>query len=211
MPTFNLSRNYAAKLFLVDFLSYENGQMQNIPEPHRRRFLRCLHFSVPAAGLVSCLCGVVLVLSVFTTGVLSMGFVFIPVAVIGAITVLWLIVGGMIGSCIYQDTDSMGRPVTRIAMRRPTPGDVRRRADIVQSLPHVMAEGESDDRMCSICLSDTPPERVMLNCGHRFHENCIKDWMTRARFARCPLCRSGLSTPRPPIHQGDAAEIDHVV
>lgn len=190
--------------YLLCYLS----KLRKMREPHRRRFLRCLHFSVPAAGLVSCLCGVVLVLSVFTTGVLSMGVVFIPVAVVGAVTVLWLIVGGMIGSCMYHDTDSMGRPVTRVAMRRPTPGDVRRRTDLVLNLPHVVAEGETDDRMCSICLCDSPPERVVLNCGHKFHESCVKDWMTRARFARCPLCRSGLSTPRPPAPPGDAPELD---
>lgn len=134
-------------------------------------------------------------LSVLAVGALSMGAVFIPVAVVGAVATVWLIVGGIVGSCIYEDTDNNGRPVTRIAPSRPTPMAVRRRAALVSQLPHTEV-GDTDERTCSICLCETPPERVVLNCGHKFHETCVTSWMTRARFARCPLCRSGLNTPR---------------
>jgi hypothetical protein len=57
----------------------------------------------------------------------------------------------------------------------------------------------------------------VLNCGHMFHEDCVKEWMTRARLARCPICRSGLASPRvdsvgsnsQPLHQslGDTSAV----
>jgi hypothetical protein len=173
-------------------------------ENGRRRLQSCLHCSVPTAGLLSIVCGALLIISVLTVGALSMGAVFIPLAAIGAAATLWLIVGGMIGSCLYQETDTNGRTVTRIAPSRPTPIAVRRRNAIVSQLPHVSSSQDSE-QACSICLCETPTERVILNCGHRFHEDCLNAWMSRARFARCPLCRSGLTTPalRPAI--GDAA------
>jgi hypothetical protein len=173
-------------------------------EASRRRLQTCLHCSVPAAGLISILCGTLLVISVLTVGVLSMGAVFIPVAVLGGIAVLWLIVGGLIGSCIYEDTDEAGRRVTGIAPSRPTPFAARRRAAFVSQLPHVESVDEGE-RTCSICLCETPPGRVILQCGHKFHEQCISSWMTRARFARCPLCRSGLTTPQVRPATGDSA------
>ena len=142
-------------------------------------------------------------LSVLAVGALSMGAVFIPVAVVGAVAIVWLIVGGIVGSCIYEDTDNNGRTVTRIAPSRPNPIAARRRAALVSQLPHT-AIVDGDERFCSICLCDAPPERVVLNCGHKFHEPCITSWMARARFARCPLCRAGLTTPRPRPSSGDS-------
>jgi hypothetical protein len=170
----------------------------------RRRLESCIHCSVPTAGLVSILCGTLLVISVLTVGVLSMGAVFIPVAIVGGIATLWLIVGGLIGSCFYSETNAAGQTITRFAPPRPTPVAVRRRTAMVAQLPHVSSVDESE-RTCSICLCDIPPERVVLNCGHKFHENCISTWVTRARFARCPLCRSGLTTPPVQRAPGDIA------
>jgi hypothetical protein len=174
-------------------------------ENNRRRVQSCIHCSVPTAGLISILCGTLLVISVLTVGVLSMGAVFIPVAIIGGVATLWLIGGGILGSCFYQDTDARtGQVVTRIAPSRPSPYTARRRAAMVSQLPHVETS-DGEDGTCSICLCESPPERVVLHCGHKFHEQCITGWMTRARFARCPLCRSGLSTPRLEQPTGDVA------
>lgn len=174
-------------------------------ENNRRRIQSCIHCSVPTAGLISILCGTLLVISVLTVGVLSMGAVFIPVAIIGGIATLWLIGGGILGSCFYQDTDAVtGQVVTRMAPQRPSSYTARRRAAIVSQLPHVQAD-QGDDSTCSICLCDSPPERVVLPCEHKFHEHCISGWMARARFARCPLCRSGLTTPRLEQAAGDVA------
>lgn len=40
---------------------------------------------------------------------------------------------------------------------------------------------------CSICLSDTPKEIIILNCNHSFHEECINEWKKKKSI--CPLCQ----------------------
>jgi hypothetical protein len=159
----------------------------------RRAFGKFVQVSVPVAGLVACACGIILVLGVVSAGVLSVMGVFIPCAIIGGISGLWLIIGSMIGNCMFDEESPEAAP-TRRFRTRPSTYAVQRRMDVVQRLEHVNDTHESE-RTCSICLCETPPERVVLPCGHKFHENCVKEWMTRARFARCPLCRGGLSTP----------------
>jgi hypothetical protein len=41
-------------------------------------------------------------------------------------------------------------------------------------------------KTCSICL-ETNNESVRLPCGHFYHENCIKTWLTKKSL--CPLCK----------------------
>lgn len=142
-------------------------------------------------------------LGVLTAGALSFVYVFIPCAIIGGISTLWVICGAIIGNYSGREDDGTGRPASR-TRSRPTAVAVRRRVDILDHMRHLDAVPPgSDSKTCSICLSESPPQRVLLNCGHMFHEGCVKEWMTRARFARCPLCRSGLNTPEIPQSAGD--------
>jgi len=41
---------------------------------------------------------------------------------------------------------------------------------------------------CSICLDDdnNKNRKRKLNCGHKFHFNCIEHWLQNNN--RCPLC-----------------------
>ena len=39
---------------------------------------------------------------------------------------------------------------------------------------------------CSICLDDNSLRKRKLNCGHKFHFNCIEQWLKNNK--RCPLC-----------------------
>ena len=41
---------------------------------------------------------------------------------------------------------------------------------------------------CSICLDndDNNDRKRKLNCGHKFHFNCIEQWLHNNK--RCPLC-----------------------
>jgi hypothetical protein len=167
----------------------------------REGISKCVQISVPVAGLVVCACGIILVLGVVSAGVLSVLAVFIPCVVLGGVAGLWLIVGTLIGSCVFEeDASSQTLGIPSRARVRPSGGTVRRRMEIVARMQHVPSVGSDEDsRTCSICLSETPPDRVILNCGHKFHENCVKEWMSRARFARCPLCRAGLASPLPPL------------
>ena len=48
----------------------------------------------------------------------------------------------------------------------------------------------NDSQQCSICLSDvnvTDNDKLILNCGHMFHKDCIKNWILVHKT--CPLCR----------------------
>jgi len=54
--------------------------------------------------------------------------------------------------------------------------------------------GDEVVKECSICLLElrTLKESHYLNCGHRFHQTCIKDWLSRQNS--CPVCRETVST-----------------
>lgn len=53
--------------------------------------------------------------------------------------------------------------------------------------------GEDLPRTCPICIdafdADSPIRET--GCGHVFHEECLQDWLRRART--CPLCREDLA------------------
>lgn len=44
---------------------------------------------------------------------------------------------------------------------------------------------------CPICL-DSTNEHVGLACEHRFHHDCIREWIQRGRRT-CPVCRADIS------------------
>lgn len=46
------------------------------------------------------------------------------------------------------------------------------------------------DEICVICLANmTNNEMKYLNCGHAFHEECLRQ-LRRHRDNKCPTCRS---------------------
>jgi hypothetical protein len=45
---------------------------------------------------------------------------------------------------------------------------------------------------CSIC-HNAIDEGVSLSCGHPFHDNCIREWLT-SRSVRCPSCNYDVRT-----------------
>lgn len=53
---------------------------------------------------------------------------------------------------------------------------------------NVVKKLEKDDDKCMICLGDyTPSEKIVrLPCGHHFHEECNKEWLTTN--PKCPYC-----------------------
>jgi len=60
---------------------------------------------------------------------------------------------------------------------------------------------------CPICfepLTNDTNVRIALPCGHRFHEECIRQSLTSTR-GRCPLCRRDVTNMRyPSIQQAQA-------
>ena len=42
---------------------------------------------------------------------------------------------------------------------------------------------------CSICLEEmVRGDEYFLECGHSFHERCIKQWFCKCGHRRCPIC-----------------------
>ena len=52
--------------------------------------------------------------------------------------------------------------------------------------------GELIDDECSICCENIVIGRELKNCGHRFHEECLKKWVRgqKGTHRNCPNCRN---------------------
>ena len=49
---------------------------------------------------------------------------------------------------------------------------------------------EMEDKECSICMEDiTPTNGGYMDCGHPFHNHCIKQWFDEIKVT-CPMCRT---------------------
>lgn len=42
--------------------------------------------------------------------------------------------------------------------------------------------------ICSICIEPLKEDVISLNCKHKYHKGCIKEWLTINNL--CPLCRN---------------------
>jgi len=46
---------------------------------------------------------------------------------------------------------------------------------------------------CVICLSEMIADVYELNCGHKYHFNCIGQWFSKT--PNCPICRQAVTGP----------------
>ncbi|MHA1988673.1 MAG: RING finger domain-containing protein [Promethearchaeota archaeon] len=46
---------------------------------------------------------------------------------------------------------------------------------------------------CPICLVKFENNKFILKCGHKFHKQCLKRWVTISPI--CPLCRENIYDP----------------
>lgn len=59
-----------------------------------------------------------------------------------------------------------------------------------------------DEERCSVCLAnlndnDEHPEIMQLECGHKFHKNCIVNWFrSQTSNGNCPLCNDNPHNPQ---------------
>lgn len=61
---------------------------------------------------------------------------------------------------------------------------------------------------CTLC--GHPPEdtkNVTLDCGHVYHENCVKGWMMTSYSAKCQACRAEISNKHADESANDAAPV----
>ncbi len=54
----------------------------------------------------------------------------------------------------------------------------------------LIPEADCDKEVCAICLEEDYDEKIVLDCGHKYHKLCISHVVTF-----CPLCR-GCTVPR---------------
>jgi E3 ubiquitin-protein ligase ATL10/75/76/77/78 len=91
-----------------------------------------------------------------------------------------------------------GRLILRLlALRRHSPSTNKQQvgattepasSPIVFSAQTRLARAEAE---CAICLSDFidgERVRVLPNCGHGFHANCVEEWIVQR--SSCPTCRA---------------------
>ncbi|GAU13733.1 hypothetical protein TSUD_348370 [Trifolium subterraneum] len=75
-------------------------------------------------------------------------------------------------------------------------------ASVLKSLPVSVFNSKEEDGLdleCSVCLSEVVEGeklRVLPQCNHRFHIDCIDMWFQS--HSTCPLCRTTLATATPP-------------
>ena len=48
--------------------------------------------------------------------------------------------------------------------------------------------GSNDDNLCPICLETLDNNIITINCGHKFHFECLNGWKNEGKNT-CPLCR----------------------
>ena len=68
----------------------------------------------------------------------------------------------------------------------------------------IVEEGDDEhsDNICSICLCEIEDGDIVgdIPCGHNFHKDCLKVWLTKSNL--CPFCRqaniASSSSPSPP-------------
>ena len=72
-------------------------------------------------------------------------------------------------------------------------------------------EEAEDKKCCSICLNDYEDSevvRVIPDCGHMFHKDCIDEWLRL--HPTCPICRtSPLPSQRNSVSLNPPDQADH--
>ncbi|VVU95606.1 Ring finger domain [seawater metagenome] len=62
------------------------------------------------------------------------------------------------------------------------------------------------DNKCMICLNNNKNDTITINCGHKFHNKCLKKWLLTQENIKyyneyenmhlegtCPICRQTIS------------------
>ncbi|CAA7027183.1 unnamed protein product [Microthlaspi erraticum] len=93
--------------------------------------------------------------------------------------------------------------------RITTLGLHRSAIDSIKVVGFKKGAGIIDGTECSVCLNEFEEDeslRVLPNCNHSFHINCIDTWLLSHK--NCPLCRSPILLTQP-RHQGTETNHPH--
>ena len=103
-----------------------------------------------------------------------------------------------------QNIDRLGS--TRFPHILPTP----RTSEALDQLLNTDAVIEVDGGCCAICLCDyiIGEKKASIRCGHAFHNDCIRPWLTNRNT--CPCCRASVEDQPSPVSGIEERETDSV-
>ena len=81
----------------------------------------------------------------------------------------------------------------------------------------VDTESDSEQDVCAVCFESSEKGHT-FKCGHRYHVDCIKEWIKQKPDGGCPKCRAstedmlGLEKPKStPISYNNAIGVDVII
>jgi hypothetical protein len=110
-----------------------------------------------------------------------------------------LVVVWVLGMCCTFIVDREQPPRARMSVRM---GDYAREK-VMDMNP--LSNWVSTENKCVICLDDEAEGLVILTCGHKFHNECIRGWMLRS--PTCPTCRHPIPSNYIPVPDTTAAHV----
>lgn len=60
---------------------------------------------------------------------------------------------------------------------------------------------------CVICLESIQDNNATLNCGHKFHNDCVGNWLKKQQ--NCPICRTEVSNNNENTNINNVQEISN--
>ena len=106
-----------------------------------------------------------------------------------------IILGNNTNGNIYYPDTTLQLTENNTANRRRLITYLSLNPDMVPQLahePYKMIENTDTDKECIICMEKIGEEECLLNCGHGYHYECIKEWAYTRGNNSCPQCRGAI-------------------
>jgi len=93
--------------------------------------------------------------------------------------------------CSVRNRTSVSIPTKKNTVH--TNYDLDNSTILKMNLENANREIKNYNNNCTICLGDLKSKKVILNCGHSYHIECINTWIksqyNKDIVSECPLCR----------------------
>jgi len=103
---------------------------------------------------------------------------------------------------VYEARQGPGRPARQPAPPSTQQSSPMRSAEAMLAqlpvIPYIKG-GPAEHSSCCICLEsyEQDEQLAILPCLHRFHRDCIHDWIKKSHNAECPMCKTPISGEEP--------------